>query len=65
MVAVPLIRLSRAEGNANAGLQPLVDRCYRMGSYWNADYQDLPGPPLPEADATWVMERLRSASLLA
>jgi hypothetical protein len=64
---LPSIRVPLRPGEPDAilTLQPLVDRCYRMGSYWNADYQDLPGPPLPEADATWVMERLRSASLVA
>ncbi len=39
-------------------LQPLIDRCHRMGAYWNADYDHLPGPGLPADEAAWVAECL-------
>lgn len=44
-------------------LQPLVDRCYRMGGYWNESHSHLPNPPLDNDDTAWVQERLKAAGL--
>ncbi len=44
-------------------LQPLVDRCYRMGGYWNESHAHLPNPPLDNEDTAWVQERLTAAGL--
>jgi hypothetical protein len=44
-------------------LQPLVDRCYQMGRYWNADYSQLPGPALDPEDAAWVQPQVQAAGL--
>jgi hypothetical protein len=43
-------------------LQPLVDRCYRMGRYWNTDHSSLPGPALAPEEASWVSERLQAVN---
>lgn len=44
-------------------LQPLLDRCYRMGAYYLEDHRHVPGPPLEEEDQAWVDGRLRAAGL--
>jgi len=44
--------------------RPLIDRCYRMGGYWNLDLaDDPPGPAFDAKEAAWVEERLREAGL--
>lgn len=45
-------------------LQQLVDRCYRMGAYWNENHTSLPNPPLDSEDAAWVAERVKAAGLV-
>lgn len=45
-------------------LQQLVDRCYRMGAYWNENHTSLPNPPLDSEDAAWVAERVKVAGLV-
>jgi len=64
---LPTIRvpLRPDESDISLSLQPLVDRCYRMGGYWNADHTNVPGPPLNGDDAAWVAERVRAAGLSA
>jgi len=43
-------------------LQPLIDQCYETGDYEDIDYAaPPPGPPLSQADAAWVAERLQHA----
>lgn len=44
-------------------LQPLIDRVYRTGRYWQISRRDVPAPPLPTDDATWVQERLHEVGL--
>ncbi len=44
-------------------LQPLIDRVYRTGRYWQISRREIPGPPLPADDATWAEERLRQVGL--
>ena len=60
---LPNIRIPlRAEDpDAVLPLQSLIDRCYRMGAYWNESHTRLPGPPLEVKDAEWVAEKLRQA----
>ena len=45
-------------------LQPLIDRCYRKGSYWEESHDQLPGPPLDSAEAEWLKDRLKSSGLM-
>jgi hypothetical protein len=44
-------------------IQPLVDRCYEIGGYWQGDYSADPAPALAEDELRWVDERLREAGL--
>jgi hypothetical protein len=44
-------------------LQPLIDRVYRTGRYWQISRREVPDPPLPPDDATWVQDRLHQAGL--
>lgn len=44
-------------------LQPLIDRVYRTGRYWQMSRRDIPAPPLPADDIAWVEERLQHAGL--
>lgn len=61
-VRIPL----RAEDHdAVLPLQSLVDRCYRMGGYWNESFTDVPGPALEPEEAAWVQERLKAVGKTA
>lgn len=44
-------------------LQPLIDRIYRTGRYWQVSRREIPGPPLPVDDATWAEDCLRQVGL--
>jgi hypothetical protein len=57
------IPLRPADKDVVLALQPLVNRCHRMGAYWNADYQHVPGPVLPEDELAWVNEQVKAAGL--
>ncbi len=59
------IPLRPQDRDAILPLQQLVDRCYRMGGYWNEDHRQPPGPALSAADVEWVAERLRAVGLEA
>lgn len=65
--ALPGIRipLRHAERDAAIAIQPLVDRCYTMGRYWQMNYNQPPEPPLSPELATWAAEKLQAAGLLA
>lgn len=58
------IPLRPQDRDAVLALQPLVDRCYRMGGYWNEPHTHLPGPALSSEEAAWVAERLKTAGFL-
>lgn len=62
---LPAIRIPLRRGDADVvvDLQPLLDRCYEMGGYWQGDYKADPEPPVTEEDRGWVDERLREAGL--
>lgn len=57
------IPLRKTDKDVVLAMQPLVDRAHRMGGYWDADYQNVPDPALPEDEMTWVTERLKAAGL--
>ena len=57
---VPL-RLS--DPDVPLALQPLIDRCYQAGRYWQIDHTANPEPPVAEVDRAWLDERLRAAGL--
>jgi hypothetical protein len=48
------IPLRQSDQNVVLALQPLVDRCYRMGGYFNEEHRLVPGPPLSAEEAAWV-----------
>jgi hypothetical protein len=60
---LPTIRvpLRFDDPDAPLAIQPLVDRCYRMGRYWLTAYARPLDPPLPPEEARWAEERLRAA----
>lgn len=60
---LPTIRVPLRAGDPDAplALQPLIDECYRLGSYWLSDYTRELDPPLSAEDAAWVQERLKAA----
>lgn len=45
-------------------MQPLLDRCYQTGRYWQTDYTRPLPQPLNEADAAWAVGLLKEAGLL-
>lgn len=45
-------------------LQPLIDRCYQTGRYWQTDYSRPLPQPLNTEDSAWATERLKEAGLL-
>lgn len=59
-VSIPLRPEDR---DAILNLQPLIDRCYELGGYWQSDYHADPLPPLPADELAWLDERLRAAGL--
>jgi hypothetical protein len=42
-------------------LQPLIDRCYRTGRYWQLSDPSRLNPPLPPDEAEWLAERMGSS----
>lgn len=44
-------------------LQPLIDRCYELGGYWQGDYREDPVPPVLPEEREWLDERLRAVGL--
>ncbi|MDP1587431.1 MAG: DUF4058 family protein [Prosthecobacter sp.] len=57
------IPLRQSDQDVVLALQPLVDRCYRMGGYFNEDQRLVPGPPLGAEDLAWVAEQVKAAGL--
>lgn len=45
-------------------LQPLIDRCYQTGRYWQTDYTRALPQPLNAEDSAWATERLKEAGLV-
>lgn len=58
------IPLRSTDSDIILDLQPLIDRCYKTGRYWQTDYT-LPLPkPLNAEDAAWAAALLQEAGLL-
>ncbi len=55
------IPLRHGERDTALALQPLIDRCYAMGRYWQMDYKQPPEPPLSPELAAWASEKLSAA----
>ena len=45
-------------------LQPLVDRCYQTGRYWQLSQRPLPPPALPADEQAWVDQHRIAAGLI-
>jgi hypothetical protein len=62
---IPMIRIPLRETDADVilDLQPLVDRAYELGRYWQENYAQELAPPLLTQEADWLDERLKSAGL--
>ena len=58
------IPLRPTDADVVLDLQPLIDRCYRTGGYWQTDYSLPPEPPLSETDLVWARDILRQAGRL-
>lgn len=62
---LPSIRIPLRETDADVRLviQPLIDRCYEVGRYWQTDFSRGLKQPLPDEEAAWVTEKLTAAGL--
>ena len=62
---LPSIRIPLRETDADVrlALQPLIDRCYEMGRYWQTDFSRGLKQPLPDEENAWVKEKLTAAGL--
>ncbi len=62
---LPNVRIPLRESDPDVvlALQPLVDRCYRMGGYFNEQHHLVPGPALSAEDEAWVAEQVKAAGL--
>jgi len=62
---LPVVRipLRATDHDVLLPIQPLLNRCYRMGAYWNADHQNVPGPELTAEERDWVTDQVRAAGL--
>lgn len=64
---LPGIRIPLRHGDTDAALaiQPLMDRCYAMGRYWQTDYHTAADPPLAQELSPWALEKLQAAGFPA
>jgi len=60
-VAVPL---RRTDADAPLDLQPLIDRCYANGRYWQVSQRPLPDPPLHDDELAWLDALRTQAGLI-
>lgn len=58
---LPAIRipLRPSDRDAPLDLQPLIDRCYEKGRYWQTDYAEPIRPRMDEDDQVWVEAQLK------
>ena len=59
--AVPL---RKTDASAPLDLQPLIDRCYQTGRYWQLSQRPLPSPGLADDERAWIDERRATAGLI-
>lgn len=60
---VASIPLRAQDRDALLALQPLIDRSYRMGGYWNVDHTRPRGPVFSEEEQKWVASCVEAAGL--
>ena len=62
---IPAVRIPLRETDKDVvlDLQPLVDRAYELGRYWQENYAEELVPPLLADEAKWLDEKLKSAGL--
>ncbi len=62
---LPAVRvpLRTTDPDVPLDLQPLIDRCYFTGRYWQGSHQEIPGPALPPDDDGWSRDCLLDAGL--
>ncbi|MDP1590366.1 MAG: DUF4058 family protein [Prosthecobacter sp.] len=58
------IPLRPADQDVILDLQPLIDRCYQTGRYWQTDYTRPLPQPLNAEDTAWATALLQQAELL-
>jgi hypothetical protein len=63
---LPAVRvpLRATDADVPLDLQPLIDRCYTTGRYWQGNHQQIPGPTVPSDDERWIRDCLRDAGLI-
>jgi hypothetical protein len=54
------IPLRATDADVVLPLQPLVNRCYRTGAYWQESCEHIPGPPLGAEDEGWVRSMVKA-----
>jgi hypothetical protein len=55
------IPLRTTDSDIPLDLQPLVNRCHKMGRYWQSTGREELRPPLPKGDAAWADGVLKQA----
>jgi len=58
------IPLRRTDKPVPLDLQPLIDRCYQTGRYWQLSQRPLPPPSLTAEEQTWVDQHRVAAGLI-
>ena len=59
--AVPL---RKNDASVPLDLQPLIDRCYQTGRYWQLSQRPLPSPGLADDEKAWIDEHRATAGLI-
>ena len=62
---LPAVRIPLREHDKDVALelQPLIDRCYELGRYWQTNFSRALEAPLSADDASWLKEKLTAAGL--
>lgn len=58
------IPLRRTDKPVPLDLQPLIDRCYQTGRYWQLSQRPLPPPALPADEQAWLDQHRIAAGLI-
>ncbi len=60
--AVPL---RKTDASVPLDLQPLIDRCYQTGRYWQLSQRPLPLPVLADEELAWINQHRTNAGLIS
>ena len=62
---IPIVRIPLRETDPDVvlDLQPLLDRAYELGRYWQENYAQSLVPALLADEAEWLDEKLKAAGL--